>query len=169
LRTRHYHQYDTYYMFEDQAQGRIRYREDDFIADNGQITNVRSRLTLIGPARERHFPQRILLSRSRYLAPATQSLRFYKEYFKPARELEVEKDRLRFLIRYHGTEFFINIDHVTQPDLGHFLEVKSHTWSRQDAELKSQLVAELVALLGVSSLEPDTKDYFEFVEAKPID
>jgi len=63
-------------------------------------------LTLIGPARERHFPQRVLLSRSRYLAPATQSLRFYKEYFKPVQELEVEKDRLRFLIRYHGDGVF---------------------------------------------------------------
>ncbi len=168
LRTRHYHEYDTYYMFENQAQEILRYREDDFIGENGQITNVRSRLTLIGPARERHFPQRVLLSRSRYLAPAAQSLRFYKEYFKPSRELEVDKDRLRFLIRFHGTEFFINIDHVNQPDLGHFLEIKSRTWSRQDAELKSQFVAELIDLLGVSSLEPDTKDYFEFVEAIPI-
>lgn len=168
LRSRHYHEYDTYYMFETQAEEILRYREDDFIGENGQITNVRSRLTLIGPAIERRFPQRVLLSRSRYLAPATQSLRFYKEYFKPDRELQVDKNRLRFLIRFHGTEFFLNLDHVTQPDLGHFLEVKSRTWSRQDAELKSQLVTQLIDLLGVSSLEPDTKDYFEFIEAKPL-
>jgi 5-methylthioadenosine/S-adenosylhomocysteine deaminase len=167
VRTRHYHQYDTYLMFNDPGQGRIRYREDDFITDTGQVNNVRSRLTLIGSARERHFSQRSLLSRSRYLAPASQSLRFYKEYFRPSQDLEVQKDRLRFLIRYRGTEFFINIDWVTKPDLGHFLEIKSHTWSRQDADLKSQLVAELTALLGISSLEPDPKDYFEFVEANP--
>ena len=46
-------------------------------------SNVRSRLTLIG-AHEHHLPQ-VLLSRSRYFAPATHSLRFYREYFKPLR------------------------------------------------------------------------------------
>ena len=43
LRTRHYREYDTYFFFEDQDQGRLRYREDHLISDRGEITNVRSR------------------------------------------------------------------------------------------------------------------------------
>jgi 5-methylthioadenosine/S-adenosylhomocysteine deaminase len=164
VRTRHYREYDTYFLFEDQKQGRLRYREDDFVDDNNQVTNVRSRLTLIGPARERHFPQEVLLSRSRYLAPAAHSLRFYREYFKPTGELEIEKDRKRFLVRYQGTEFFINIDQVIKPDLGYFLEIKSRTWSRQDADHKSELVAQLITFLGASPAETVTSDYIELVE-----
>ncbi len=164
IRTRHYRQYDTYYTFEDADKGRIRYREDDFIDDHEQITNVRSRLTLIGPVREGYFAQQVLLSRSRYLAPATQSLRFYHEYFRPCQQLEVQKDRLRFLIKYKGTEFFINIDHLINPDIGRFLEIKSRTWSRQDAELKSGLATDLIAFLGLSSCEVVTEDYFEIAK-----
>ena len=78
----------------------------------------------------------VLLSRSRYIANATQSLRFYREYFKPKFEHEIEKDRLRYLIKYQGTEFFINIDTIVKPGLGKFLEIKSRTWSRKDAEQK---------------------------------
>jgi len=164
VRTRHYHEYDTYFLFDDTNQGRLRYREDDFIDDKNQVANVRSRLTLIGPARERHFPQEVLLSRSRYLAPAAHSLRFYREYFKPSSELEIEKDRLRYLVRYQGTEFFINLDKVIKPDLGYFLEIKSRTWSRQDADHKSQLVAQLITFLGASPAETVTSDYIELVE-----
>ena len=42
----------------------------------------------------------MLLFRSRFFAPATHSPRFYREYFKPAREREVEKDRRRWLVAY---------------------------------------------------------------------
>ncbi|HVN56646.1 MAG TPA: amidohydrolase family protein [Anaerolineaceae bacterium] len=164
VRIRHYHQYDTYFLFDDPDQGRLRYREDDFVNEKYEVTNVRSRLTLIGQARERRFPQEVLLSRSRYLAPATHSLRFYREYFKPNTELEIEKDRMRYLIRYQGTEFFVNVDHVLKPELGHYVEIKSSTWSRQDAENKSSLVAQLISLLGLSNQETVTKDYFEVVE-----
>ena len=143
LRRRHYHEYDTYFIFEDESQGFLRYREDHFIDDRGQVTNVRSRLTLIGEAVEFRFPHDVLLSRSRYLAPATQSLRFYREYFQPVREVEIEKDRRRFLVNYKGEEFFINIDKMITPSLGSFLEIKSRTWSRQDAEQKSKLSIEL--------------------------
>jgi 5-methylthioadenosine/S-adenosylhomocysteine deaminase len=48
-------------------------------------------------------PQNVLLSRSRYFAPATHSLRFYTEYFKPIKTIEIEKDRLRYLIEFEGT------------------------------------------------------------------
>jgi 5-methylthioadenosine/S-adenosylhomocysteine deaminase len=167
LRSRHYHEYDTYFLFDDPEQGRLRYREDDFINEKGEIENVRLRLTLIGPSRERRFPQQVLLSRSRYLAPAMQTLRFYREYFKPNRVIEIEKDRLRFLVRYQDTEFFINIDKVIRPDLGNFLEIKSRTWSRQDAEHKSQIVAELVSFLGASPEEALTTDYVEVADSRP--
>jgi 5-methylthioadenosine/S-adenosylhomocysteine deaminase len=48
-----------------------------------------------------------------------------------------------------------------KPDLGDFLEVKSRTWSRTDAEKKARLVAELVAFLGGG--ERVTQDYVEMV------
>jgi len=163
IRTRHYHEYDTYFLFDEPGQGRLRFREDHFIGDANQITNVRSRLTLIGEARERNFPQEVLLSRSRYLAPAAQSLRFYREYFQPSHEMEIEKDRLRYLVKYQGTEFFINVDHLLKPDLGTFLEIKSRTWSRQDAERKSRLAAELVSFLGASPAEAVGQDYIETI------
>src|SRR6266540_2062813 len=38
---RHYHEHDVYFFFDDPAQGRLRYREDDFIDDaKGLVTNV---------------------------------------------------------------------------------------------------------------------------------
>jgi 5-methylthioadenosine/S-adenosylhomocysteine deaminase len=161
LRKRHYHEYDTYFIFEDESQGLLRYREDHFLSDKGDVTNVRSRLTLIGKAVEFRFPQDVLLSRSRYLAPASQSLRFYREYFKPTKELEIEKDRLRYLVNFNGEEFFVNIDQTRKPNLGSFLEIKSRTWSRQDADEKSNLVVRLIEFLGVDPKETISKDYFE--------
>lgn len=165
IRTRHYRQYDVYFNFEAPEDSRLRYREDHFINPDGQIGKVRNRLTLIGPSREHSFPQKVLLSRSRFLASATQSLRFYREYFKPIHETEIEKDRLRYLVRYKGTEFFINLDSVRTPTLGHFLEVKSRTWSRKDAEHKSRLVVELIQRLGASPAQTISQDYFEMVNA----
>ena len=40
-------------------------------------------LTLTGPAREAEYANSVVLSRSRYTAPADRSLRFYREYFQP--------------------------------------------------------------------------------------
>jgi 5-methylthioadenosine/S-adenosylhomocysteine deaminase len=143
VRKRHYHEHDVYFFFDDPAQGRLRYREDDFMDDLKRVvTNVRARLTLIGQKREGKF-QDVLLSRSRYIAPAAQSLRFYREYFKPKSEIIIQKDRLRWLIRYKDTEFFVNLDEMKEPQLGYFLEIKSRTWSRKDAELKAQLAQSL--------------------------
>lgn len=164
LRKRHYREYDVYFSFDEPEQGRIRYREDHFVDEKGEIVNVRMRLTHIGPTREHSFPHKVLLSRSRFLAPATQSLRFYREYFKPKGETEIEKDRLRFLIRYKNTEFFVNVDTISKPQLGNFLEVKSRTWSSKDAERKSRLVRELIELLGASAKETIQQDYIEMVE-----
>lgn len=163
---RHYRQHDTYFHFADPSQGRLRYREDDFVDDKGNVTNVRARLTLIGVLREGGFAHDVLLSRSRFLAPAANSLRFYREYFKPASEVNIEKDRLRWLIKYKDTEFYINLDNVTTPPLGYFLEIKSRTWSRKDAQNKAQLVTELLALLGVADAEVVTNDYIEIVSGQ---
>jgi 5-methylthioadenosine/S-adenosylhomocysteine deaminase len=164
LRRRHYREYDTYFSFTDPEQGYLRYREDHFIDENSEISNVRSRLTLIGEP-EFNYPQQVLLSRSRYFAPAVHSLRFYREYFKPDGEIEVEKDRLRFLVRYKNTEFFINIDEIQKPGLGRFLEIKSRTWSRKDANLKAALATELMRLLGASPAETTSNDYIEMVKS----
>lgn len=163
VRKRHFKEYDSYFFFTEVEHGLLRYREDHFVADNGEIEKVRSRLTLIGPTREDAFPQEVLLSRSRYLAPADQSLRFYREYFKPHLEKDIEKERLRFLVKYKEIEFFINVDTITRPDIGCFVEVKSRTWSRQDAELKSKLVIDLLQLLGTDIKETTSEDYIEMV------
>lgn len=164
IRKRHYQQFDTYFSFDTPEEGRLRYREDHFLGENNQIMQVRSRLTLIGPSREHRFPQRVLLSRSRFLAAATQTPRFYREYFKPTEEVEIEKDRLRYLVRFKDTEFFINLDETHKPKLGHFLEIKSRTWSRVDAEKKSRLVVDLIRLLGESPEETLAEDYIEMAQ-----
>lgn len=163
IRKRHYHEYDTYFYFEDQSQGKLRYREDHFISEKNEVFNVRQRLTLLGENSEKQVPQEVMLSRSRFYAPATQSLRFYKEYFNPANSLEIEKDRKRYLVSYKNTDFFINIDTFIVPNLGTFLEIKSRTWSRKDAEIKSELVLELIQLLGLQDRPTISKDYIDLI------
>ena len=91
-------------------------------------------------------------------------LRFYIEYFKPSGEIEIEKDRMRYLVNFEGEEFFINIDEIIKPKLGYFLEIKARTWSQTDAEEKSNLIVSLIEYLGVSAGEKITKDYLEIVE-----
>jgi 5-methylthioadenosine/S-adenosylhomocysteine deaminase len=166
LRERHYREYDTYFYFENPSQGKLRYREDHFVGDKGKVTQVRSRLTHIGVSREYQFGSKALLSRSRYLAPASQSLRFYREYFKPSQEVDIEKDRLRFLIQFKDTEFFVNIDTIEKPDLGYFLEIKSRTWSRKDADAKAEMIPALLDLLGASLEHVITDDYIQIVEKR---
>jgi len=163
LRFRHYREFDTYFHFSD-SPNILRYREDEFIDEKGEVNNVRYRLTLIGPASRKQFPSNIVLSRSRYLAQATHSLRFYREYFKPDRETVIEKDRLRWRVLFKGTEFYINLDEMRSPANGTYLEIKSRTWSRRDAEVKSELVAELIGLLNADPKQTINKDYLEIVE-----
>ncbi len=166
LYRRHYREYDVYFAFDDPQQGYLRYREDEFVEPDGSISRVRYRLTLIGPAHEDAFPGAVLLSRSRYLASATHSLRFYREYFQPAAERVVEKDRLRWKVRFQETEFFINIDDVKQPPLGAFLEIKSRTWSRRDAERKATLAADLLRALGLANAQPVEEDYIALTDGQ---
>lgn len=163
---RHYHEYDTYFRFADPQEGWLRYREDEFIDSRGEIENIRYRLTLIGPERERHFPKDVLLSRSRFIAPAPHSLRFYREYFKPSQETFIEKDRKRWRVNFRNIEFFINVDRLDEPSLGTYLEVKSRTWSLEDAEKKAQVAEELLKLLGSHPKDAETRDYVQIIEAK---
>jgi 5-methylthioadenosine/S-adenosylhomocysteine deaminase len=168
----HYKQYDNYFMFAgtDPDAARLRYREDEFIDDEGKVFEARSRLTLLGQAKEQEYPNAVMLSRSRYLAPADQSLRFYREYFDPDEEVEVHKDRHRWRILYRNTDFAVNIDRVTKPEMeGFFLEVKSRTWSRTDAERKAGLISELLQLFGVDSKAAFRKDYAELALDQIVD
>lgn len=164
VRRAHYREYDTYFLFADPGQGRLRYREDEFLDPSGRVFNVRYRLTLTGPARE--YDHAVPLSRSRFIAPATHSLRFYREYFQPAGEIAVHKDRRRWLVRFDGKEFFVNLDHIVQPELqGGFLEIKSRTWSRKDAEEKAALILQLLERLGASAADAVPEEYPDLVRA----
>jgi 5-methylthioadenosine/S-adenosylhomocysteine deaminase len=164
IRHVHYHQFDTYFFFGDGTQGQLRYREDEFLEDKNNVMNARARLTLTGPSREAAFGS-VLLFRSRFFAPAAHSPRFYREYFKPAREREVEKDRRRWLVAFRGAQFYVHVDqllHPHNPQRGAcFLEVKSRTWSRRDAEDKAAIITELLTLLGARPDEAIEEGYVE--------
>ncbi len=151
IRASRYHQFDTYWSFDDPEQGRLRYREDELLDEGGQVTGARARLTLTGGSHEERFGH-VILFRSRYLAPAAHSARFYREYFRPTSERFVEKHRRRWLVAYHGVEFYVHLDRLDTPDYGdgYFVEVKSRTWSRRDARDKAAVIAELLALFGAS-------------------
>ena len=165
LKRRHYHQYDSYFLFEDSTQGILRYREDEILNKKGDIQNVRGRLTLIGEGSDDVGKQlkQGLLSRSRYFAPATHSQRFYIEYFKPVEMMEIEKDRRRFLVKFKGVEFYINVDTIIKPIEDYFVEIKSRTWSRQDADEKTHLIIYLADVLGLSTQQIINKDYFQLL------
>jgi 5-methylthioadenosine/S-adenosylhomocysteine deaminase len=155
-------QYDTYFLFDDQYRNRLRYREDEVLDEHGAVRDVFYRLTLTTETKEREFDNSILLSRSRFDAPATRSVRFYREYFKPADEVMVQKERRRCHLRYGGTDFAVNLDRLLQPEFpGVFLEIKSRTWSRQDAERKADLIAELLDLFGVRARELVKQEYLD--------
>ena len=162
---KHYRQFDNYFFFGEPSQGRLRFREDDLVDDKNETVNVRSRLTLIGQQREGKLGHDVLLSRSRFLAPALHTVRFYREYFTPKEEVAIEKDRQRWHIRYKDTEFFVNLDEVVKPPLGHFLEIKSRTWSRNDAERKAELADELIQRLGAAGDATVLEDLIEVVRA----
>ena len=166
VRSSHYHQFDTYWSFDDPEQGRLRYREDEFLDDAGNVTNARARLTLTGRTREEEFGA-VLLFRSRYLAPASHSARFYREYFRPAAEHVVEKDRRRWLVVYRGVEFYLHLDQLLVPASdGYFVEVKSRTWSRRDAQDKADVISELLALFGTSPDDTISDGYVALVAGR---
>ena len=168
LRTAHYREYDIYFTFDDKENTRLRYREDEFINDRGEVYNVRSRLTMTGPAKEREYANSAMLSRSRFIAPAQYSPRFYREYFQPVSEINICKDRRRWQVRYRDLEFFINIDEILDPAVDEtFLEIKSRTWSRKDAELKADLITSILDELGLASAAPILDEYPDYLAKAP--
>ena len=127
------------------------------------MTGARARLTLTGRTREEAFGA-VVLSRSRYLAPALHSARFYREYFRPAAEHLVEKQRRRWLVAYRGVEFYLHLDCLLNPLTdGFFFEVKSRTWSRRDARDKAAVIIELLARFGASPDDSLSDGYVELV------
>jgi 5-methylthioadenosine/S-adenosylhomocysteine deaminase len=155
-------QYDTYFLFGDMETSRLRYREDEILARDDEVDAVVYRLTLIGETKEREFPRSVLLSRSRFDAPAIHSRRFYREYFQPEEEVKVHKERHRYHFRYGGTDFALNLDRIIQPELlGVFLEIKSRTWSAQDAKRKAELMGKLLDLFDVEDEEIVKAEYME--------
>jgi 5-methylthioadenosine/S-adenosylhomocysteine deaminase len=161
IRAVRYHQYDTYLLFADPDQGRLRYREDEILDANGAVTGVRARLTLTGPSRIGQFGS-VLLFRSRYLAPATHSLRFYREYFQPVEEREVEKDRRRWLVAFRGAQLYVHVDRLIRPARdGCFVEVKSRTWSRRDAQDKAAMITDLLGRFGATPQDALDDGYVE--------
>ncbi|MEW5958599.1 MAG: amidohydrolase family protein [Chloroflexota bacterium] len=162
-------QFDTYFVFNDQWASRIRYREDEILARDtpdpapeGQITEVLYRLTLTNEQKERVYPNSVVLSHSRFDALADRSLRFYREYFQPDEEQEVVKERRRFHVRYSHTEFTINFDRLVRPVLpGAFLEIKSRTWSAQDAERKAEIIGDLLKRFNITEKDLLKEEYID--------
>ncbi len=162
-------QYDTYFLFNGRSQGMIRYREDNVVRQaEGEgrpaLLNVEPiyTLTLLGPSHEREYGNSVILSRSRFTAPAVYSLRFYREYFQPREIREVVKWRNRYRIKYKGVDFAINIDKLSKPaQEEYFLEIKSRTWSQEDALHKATLAAELLERFGVRQDEIVRGEYVE--------
>lgn len=162
LRSIHYRQYDTYFLFGDPESGRLRYREDDTIDEKGNVVSVRSRLTLTRPTKEREYHSTVLLSHSRFIADADRPLRFYREYFQPEAERELQKDRYRWHIHYQGVLYYINVDQVIHPRLTDtFIEIKSRTWSASDAEYKASRIQEMLDILGIGPDAVVVADYLE--------
>jgi 5-methylthioadenosine/S-adenosylhomocysteine deaminase len=157
-----YRQYDTYFLFADESKGRVRYREDDLVDDKGEVKSVRSRLTYTTPRKERVFHSTVLLSHSRFISKADRPLRFYREYFRPEMERELHKDRRRWHIHYQGVLFYVNLDRVLQPELPQlYVEIKSRTWSKLDAENEADRIQEMLKILGVSQSDIVGDEYLE--------
>ncbi len=155
-------QYDTYFMFADPSRGRVRYREDHR-HDPGARPAPKYALTLTVPTGgHNEISHTIVLSRARYTAPAEHSLRFYREYFGADRVVEIDKQRRRWRIDFKGEDFAVNFDRlVGHPESGPFLEIKSRTSSRRDAEHKAVLIEELLQRFGVAPSQLVHREYVD--------
>jgi 5-methylthioadenosine/S-adenosylhomocysteine deaminase len=161
LREVHYRQYDTYFVFDDNL-GRVRYREDDRIDDKGDVAEVRARLTYTMPQKEREFDPAVLLSHSRFIAPASRPLRFYEEYFQGATINTLKKDRRRWRIHFQGVLYFVNVDRVLEPALPDtFIELKARTWSLVDAQHKADGILRMMEILGITPEHTVREEYVE--------
>ena len=162
IRATHYRQYDTYFEFADLSQGRVRYREDDRVDSKCEVDNVRMRLTYTGPEKERVLNDVILLSHSRFIAPAANPLRFYREYFQANKEITTEKERRRWRILYKGVLFYVNVDRIVKPNLPNlYIELKARTWSLSDAQVKANYIQEMMTILELDHSDTVTQDYLD--------
>ncbi len=158
-------QYDTYFLFQDKEAGRLRFREDEIKDEQGELKKTFYTMTLMGPTSEKEFENSVLLTRARYTASANQSLRFYREYFKPIAEREVTKHRRRYHINYKNTDFAINLDQLSSPDTDSiYLEIKSRTWSAKDALRKAELIGELLEKLQIRTEDQHKAEYIDLIE-----
>ena len=154
-------QYDTYFFFAGDAQGRIRYREDDVMKTDDGVSPIYN-LVYTGPIVEQEYENSVVLTRSRFASRADRSLRFYREYFQPVREHEIVKFRRRFHVRYKGMPFFVNLDQILEPKHDElYVEIKSRTWSARDAVRKAQLIGEILGLLGFANDQVVRGDYID--------
>jgi 5-methylthioadenosine/S-adenosylhomocysteine deaminase len=154
-------QYDTYFTWSGAHKGRIRLREDHRL-DPGARLEPKYTITLTVPAERAEYPSAVRLGRARYTALADRTPRFYREYFQPDHVVEIEKQRRRWRIVYKGEDFAVNVDRlVGHRHPGPYLEIKSRTWSRKDADTKAALIGELLALLGVDESNLVKQEYVE--------
>jgi 5-methylthioadenosine/S-adenosylhomocysteine deaminase len=154
-------QYDTYFFFGKRDQARIRLREDHR-TDIGARMEAKYTITLTAPPEQDTFPSAIVISRARFSARANHTQRFYREYLQPETAVEISKQRRRWRILYKGEDFALNLDVLTgKPNAGPFLELKSRTWSRRDADTKAALIGEMLALFGVDEGALVKQEYVE--------
>jgi 5-methylthioadenosine/S-adenosylhomocysteine deaminase len=164
LKEARYRQYDTYFVFEDAEQGRVRYREDDRVNAKGDVSEVRARLTYTMPTKERELHGSVLLSHSRFIAPADRPLRFYQEYFQASRMETLQKDRQRWHIHYQGVLYYVNVDtFVHEGQKQTFVEIKSRTWSLVDAEHKADGIRRILEILNIHKDQIVRDHYLEIV------
>jgi 5-methylthioadenosine/S-adenosylhomocysteine deaminase len=162
LRAVHYHQFDTYFFFDDPAQGPAALPRGR-VPERGRHGGERAGAAHAHRAVARGGVRVGAPVRSRFFAPATHSPRFYREYFKPARERNVEKDRRRWLVAYRGVQVYVHVDRLLNPQAdGCFVEVKSRTWSRRDAQDKSAIVTELLNRFGARPDDTIEEGYVEW-------
>ncbi|MBL8153684.1 MAG: amidohydrolase family protein [Anaerolineae bacterium] len=169
LKKVHYRQYDTYFLFDDPDAGRVRYREDDLMGDDGEVKSVRTRLTYTTPSKERAFHSAVLLSRSRFLSKADRPLRFYREYFQSAEVQELQKDRQRWHIFYQDVLFYVNLDELLKPAMPQrYLEIKARTWSSSDAENKADRIQEMLRILEIKPTDIIRMEYLELQDTDGV-
>ena len=165
----HYRQYDTWFSFADEAEGRLRFREDDALDQEGKVEWTRSRLTLTRVNKVESYGPAVRLSHSRFFAQADRPLRFYREFFQPQTERALEKDRRRWHILFRGTLFYVNLDRFNEPRSAEtYLELKSRTWSAEDARDKAEGIREMLAMLGAAEEDFLLADYPEMHSSRPV-
>jgi 5-methylthioadenosine/S-adenosylhomocysteine deaminase len=65
-------------------------------------------------------------------------------------------------VAFRGVQFYVHLDRMVRPHAGElFLEVKSRTWSRRDAQDKAGTILELLELLGARPDEAIDEGYVE--------